>query len=315
MTLSNAIELSIIVPIYNVDKYLSECLQSIYAIQDLSYEVLLINDGSTDLSSDIIKHFESMFSDITIVINQANRGLSAARNSGIAHASGQYLMFVDSDDWIDSKKIPDLIEYAIKNDLDLLHGRGERVIDSERCVLPIPDEILDLPICNGREYLNAYCHYASIKKRNFRPEVWLSFYKTELLLINEIRFYCGIYFEDELFLPNIILHCNRVKSIDVFFYNYRIRENSITTTFNNKHLLSKAKLVTEYIATMRKHHFYCSFLNGRMIGWCSESLQYIGFKPLFSLLFLRNKNKKDTCLLFYLFFKKCFYHFTAKFKP
>lgn len=93
------IDLSIIIPIYNVEQFLRDCLETVYNIK-INKEVILINDGSTDNSYFIIKEFEERYSDQTIVINQKNQGLAETRNIGLKYAKGEYITFIDSDDFI-----------------------------------------------------------------------------------------------------------------------------------------------------------------------------------------------------------------------
>lgn len=92
-------DLSIIIPVYNVEEYIYDCLYSVLNIDNLNYEIILINDGSTDRSGDIIKEFAKKYHNIKI-IEQENKGLSAARNKGIQNAIGEYILFVDSDDYL-----------------------------------------------------------------------------------------------------------------------------------------------------------------------------------------------------------------------
>ena len=304
--LNNQVVLSIIVPIYNVEDYLDVCLRSVYAIEDMPVEIILINDGSTDNSIDIINDFLIHYGDKTVFIDQKNQGLSVARNKGLEVASGRYVLFVDSDDYIDPEKINIFVNYALEHNLDLVQGKAIAFNDSTKNILNMPKEIFKFPIYSGVEYLTHYCNLASIKLRNFRPEAWLIIYKKDLLNDNKLTFEPNMYYEDELFVPNVFLYSKRVKALDIPFYYYRTRENSITTTFTNKHVLSKAKLVYNFYLVLRKHHFYHNFLNGRIIGWCAESLRYVSFKQLVLILFLKNKSNKDTLYLVFLILKKVF---------
>ena len=114
-------QISIIVPIYNVENYVLLSLESIYkqGLDEESFEVILINDGSTDKSMEIIADFILHHKNI-IVINQENQGLSVARNNGIAHARGEYILMPDSDDLLIENSLPTLLDLAIKNQADLV---------------------------------------------------------------------------------------------------------------------------------------------------------------------------------------------------
>ncbi|MGL5087873.1 MAG: glycosyltransferase family 2 protein [Cetobacterium sp.] len=108
-------ELTIIVPVYNVEKYLKDCLDSIYKINNIKYEVILVNDGSTDSSLNILKEYRSLYPKLTKIIDKENGGLSSARNAGIREARGEYLSFIDSDDIIDFKDFQGATRFIMKS--------------------------------------------------------------------------------------------------------------------------------------------------------------------------------------------------------
>lgn len=304
--LNKRIDLSIVIPIYNVEEYLEECLLSVYEIKGITTEIILINDGSTDNSIRVINQFLKKYDDKTLFINQKNKGLSGARNVGIEKATGEYTLFIDSDDIITPEKVTFLVNYALKNRLDLVQTKSKTFAGKVNRELPVPSEMVKLPISNGRDYLLAYCNSASVEKGDFRPEAWLSLIKTEVFFRDNIRFQEGMYFEDELFTPNLILQCKRIKMLDLVFYHYRIRPNSIMTTSNERHIKSKAMLVAEYYQVIQKHKFYHPFLNCRLIGWTKEGLSYLSMKQLLVMLTLKKIKIKDFLLLVSLIIKKCF---------
>ena len=94
-------QLSIVVPIYNVEQYLRECLDSLYKIDGIDYEVILVNDGSKDRSREIMEEFKQSYPERTVIVDKENGGLSSARNAGMRVAKGEYISFIDSDDFID----------------------------------------------------------------------------------------------------------------------------------------------------------------------------------------------------------------------
>lgn len=298
------IKLSIVIPVYNVQDYLAECLESAYAVNEHSKEIVIINDGSTDNSALIIEQYKNRFPLHTQVITQHNQGLSAARNAGINASKGEFILFLDSDDTLESKSVSNLLKYASDNDLDILQGVATKFGNVPKEQLPIPQDVFNHPICNGREFLNKYGDSSSIAKQNFRPEAWLMLVKRELFIKNNIYFTEGMYFEDELMTPTLYLSANKVKALDIPFYNYRIREGSIMRSSNEKHVASKALLVKEYYLLLAKSEFYHSFLNGRLIGWCRESQDYLTIKDIVKLFFLHKYDLKDYVLLNLLLIKK-----------
>ncbi len=124
-------ELSIIVPVYNVDQFLPRCIESILNQTYTDYELILINDGSTDLSAEIIRKYAS--SDRRIVtFEQSNQGVSAARNRGLEKASGKYISFIDADDWIEKSMYDRMIKIMNQNDVDLVCCNWYRNYEDER---------------------------------------------------------------------------------------------------------------------------------------------------------------------------------------
>lgn len=171
------IELSIIVPIYNVEKYLEECLESIYKIKNIKKEVILINDGSKDKSLDIAKKFKKKYKEETILIDNENKGLSETRNIGINLAKGNYLWFIDSDD----KIIPNLEQVFLKlkgNKYDVLYMNGYFFPN----MLKIYENTISKDYNLGRDYLVDLIK----SKKSINTGVWKNLYKTEF--IKKIKF-------------------------------------------------------------------------------------------------------------------------------
>ena len=115
-------DLSIIVPIYNVEEYLAECLKSLYKISNLRYEVILVNDGSKDNSYQIMEEFKRLYPKQTVIVNKENGGLSSARNAGLKIAKGKYISFIDSDDFIDTDEFEKFVIEGIKSRVDIAVG-------------------------------------------------------------------------------------------------------------------------------------------------------------------------------------------------
>lgn len=223
------IDLSIIIPIYNVESYLRECLESVYAV-NLLKEVILVNDGSTDHSLQIAEEFVKKYPEETILISQENRGLSAARNTGLEKAKGEYIYFIDSDDFLDSKAFEDFF-YKIKGtDLDIINGSGFRYENGEFADEIIHNEhitVTENPI-SGREFL-----YRMFEADSYVDYVWLNIYRRDFLLENSFFFQEGITYEDVLFSIPVFLKAKKIIHLGTRFYSYRIRENSITNTKKN----------------------------------------------------------------------------------
>ncbi len=218
---------SIIVPIYNVEEYLNKCIESITGQPFDDYEVICVNDGSTDNSRVILTKWESKHSQIK-VIDRENGGLSAARNTGLKAAQGDYVLFVDSDDWIDPSTLNRLEEEC--TDEDMICFACRRTNDDSYDRLPSEQS-------TGWDYYNR--HALEARKVPFVC-VWQRCYRREFLIENNLYFREGILHEDNEFTPRACLFAKSVKVIPDVLYNYRVRPGSIMTT---RGLRSKESLI------------------------------------------------------------------------
>ena len=225
-------KLSIIVPVYNVADYLPKCLDSLLA-QDLpqnEYEIIVVNDGSTDNSGDISQEYADKYANI-ILINQENQGLSGARNTGIKHAKGEYIQFVDSDDYLEKDVLGGLMKQVDEGDLDVLRFKYQNV----RINIEGEYEIFQ-PYKSSSFLFDDYSSDVT-KGVNFLNErlgmacyAWAFILRREIL--NDCIFKPGIYFEDTEWTPRMILKSQRIASTDTIVYNYLMREGSITKAIN-----------------------------------------------------------------------------------
>ncbi len=216
---------SIIIPVYNVEKQLEQCLNSVLSQTFTDYEVICVNDGSSDGSLMILNDFAEK--DIRIkIIDKENGGLSDARNTGIKAAKGDYLFLLDSDDWIVENAL-EILNKNIENQ-DFIAFNGKRFFEDGRT--EAPDEGISEQKIIGWEYYNKY----ALKSRKFHFVCTvLRLYRREFLLENELFFKKGIYHEDNLFTPVCCYYAKNVKVIPDVLYIYRIREGSITQQPNN----------------------------------------------------------------------------------
>lgn len=221
---------SIIIPVYNVEKYLTKCLDSVLEQSYKGdYEVICVNDGSTDSSLAIGEEYAEKHDKIKI-INQSNGGLSKARNAGLRAAQGEYVWFVDSDDWIENKAL-EILHKKIDNE-DVICFNGKRYFEDN--TKETPDEGIDIPHISGWDY---YSRYALQARKFHFVCVVLRAYKREFLLSNNLLFEPDIYHEDNLFTPIALYHAAKVKSIPDYLYQYRIRTGSITQNINLKRII------------------------------------------------------------------------------
>lgn len=214
-------KLSIIVPIYNVAPYLRKCVDSLLA-QDISdYEIILVDDGSPDECPQICDQYAEQYSNIK-VIHQTNAGLSAARNSGIKVAQGDYIMFVDSDDYLQPNVLGALMEQVERDNLDILRFRYQNVRESGEAFAPYKDmtnynDYSPIPT-DGLTFLN--------ERMSTQCYAWQFIVKAKI--VNQELFTAGIYFEDTDWTPRMLLRAKLVASTELLVYNYLWREGSIT---------------------------------------------------------------------------------------
>lgn len=213
-------KISIVVPVYKVEKEIHRCMESLLDQTFKSIEIILVNDGSPDNCPKICDEY-SKKDDRVKVIHKENGGLSDARNVGLLEAVGEYVLFVDSDDYID-KNACEVFYKNIKDNIDIIVADAIK-IENDRKILMCHAEISSEFILSGKEFLK---RQLASKKMNMA--VWLNLYRRNFLIENNLFFKKGILHEDEQWTPRVFLAANKVKYIKFPFYNYIIREDSIT---------------------------------------------------------------------------------------
>ena len=216
-----SVVLSIIVPIYNVEQYLPKCLDSILIQNFYNFELILVNDGSTDRSKIICEIYAEKDKRI-IILNKKNGGLSSARNYGIDIAKGEYISFVDSDDWLVDNSLGDIMSTIIETKSDILIA-GHYVISDEYVVLETHIE-KDIRFLNRVESLDLI-----LKDKDLHSYSWDKIYKTTLF--NNIRFPEGRNFEDTATTYKLFNIANRIIQINKGYYNYLRRKGSISLVY------------------------------------------------------------------------------------
>lgn len=219
------IDLSVIVPVYDTEDYLSACVDSLLRIESLSMEIVLVDDGSTDRSGMIADEYAGQDSRIR-VIHQANGGASSARNTGLAVARGEYIAFVDSDDWIADDALVLLHGKAIEERADIATG------NIRNCDQAGNPGALFNPV-SGR-YPKALSGWEAfiwlVRFHLYLPTPVRYLYRRAFLSDTRVRFEEGIMHEDELWVPQVMCQARKVVITDLEFYYYRQNENSVMHT-------------------------------------------------------------------------------------
>ena len=230
-------KISVIIPVYNVECYLDKCIQSVLSQNFIEYEVILVDDGSTDESGKICDEYSQKYSQIR-VIHQKNKGLGGARNTGIEAACGDYLLFIDSDDSIKENMFSFLYNTAFENGSDIvLFGmdyidEDDRIIETRR---PFNGGIRNI---DSDERMSIF---------SVDPYAWNKFYRRELFIKNNIRYPEKIWYEDLCVTPKIILCADKLTLTDRVFYNYLQRKNSIMHVKNADRNSDMLAVVTDVL--------------------------------------------------------------------
>lgn len=235
--------ITVIVPIYNREKYLEKCVNSILAQTYKDLEILLIDDGSHDKSLEICNSFEKIDERIK-VISKKNTGVSDTRNYGINIAKGDYLAFVDSDDYIDKEMYEELLKSMINDVSDISFCKYKRISEEGNLIENVEEKNL-IKLFNNPKDIEYFFDY---DERNIMGSIWRSIFKKNIINENNISFDKNIFIEEDLiFVLTYLKYCNKISIINKHYYNYLNNSSSITNSrykpnyFNNCKLLFKQK--------------------------------------------------------------------------
>ncbi len=264
-------KISIIVPVYNVEKYLSTCLDSLINQTLKDIEIICINDGSTDNSLNILNEYAQKDTRI-VVIYKENSGPGSCRNLGIEKATGKYIQFVDSDDWIEKETCEICYQKALEHSVDMVSFNANK-------------------ICNKKLFPIYYYNTRTEKLISFEEVLpvifkspfhsWHYLIKTHFLIDNNIRYPENIFWcEDIPFVLKCWIHSKKVCLLPNRLYNYIQQQNSITQ--NNKHFFDLFKLIP--ILKNMKSEKQNSLFNKELSSWIVEHFCWI----------YKNINNQDT---------------------
>ena len=296
--------ISIIVPVYKVEPYLKRCIDSLIAQTYQYIEIILVDDGSPDQCPLMCDEYAKCDTRIK-VIHKKNGGLSDARNAGLKMAIGEYVLYVDSDDYIERDSCERLLD-GMQSDVDFVVG-AIREIRGDKIYYQRHTNIIE-----GRKYAAKDFIIESIKKNQGYAPAVLNLYRRSFLIENGLFYKVGFCYEDTEMLPRLFLAAKKIVYIDYAFYNYLIREDSIMTSeytsekkrmaldnynrwielFNSVGDTTLQRflygvLIRYYVTTARKM---------KIIGWRIEGMDF-----LFSWKYALNKKEKLKVLLFNFF--------------
>ena len=221
------IDLSVIIPVFNVEAFLPACIDSLFRQSDLRLEIILINDGSTDRSGEIADQYAERDSRVK-VMHQKNGGASVARNAGLEFAQGAYIAFLDSDDWVKENSLVELYHEATKYRADVVKGNLLYYYHENNITNgpfnKAPKKIQYMPF-SGKD-----CFIELVNARAYPPMACNYIYRKMYLEEINARFEEGIMAEDELWTPIVLCQAERAVIVDVDFYYYRQRGDSVMHT-------------------------------------------------------------------------------------
>ncbi len=278
------IKVSIVVPVYNVEQYLRTCLDSLTGQTLKDIEIICVNDGSTDDSLNILKEYADKDSRI-VIINQENQGISGARNSAIKIAKGEYIGFVDSDDWVDLNFFKPLYDAAVQNNCDIAAGgiawnRTEGELD-----------FVDISFKHSKVYTETADKY-KITKVAKAAYVWNKIYKRDLFEKLKLEFEPGRCYEDMMFSHRILHESGRLVTVPNVFYHYRLNPLSTVNTDSPQKRLDFKSEVLKTIDYVIKNK-----INVNLAKYYPQTAKVI---KLFGIPILRIKNWENYSI-YYLF--------------
>lgn len=242
--------LSIIVPVYNVEKYLSQCLDSVLCTGLADYEIICVNDGSTDSSPKILEKYAQRWPGILRIVNRPNGGLGAASNSGIENAKGKYITFLDSDDYYAPGAVEEMIREC-RDDFEICFFNFENVNDAGAYISTTygchrPDGIFSF-----ESYPQLLFEFPSRCNKIFLLELFARY---------NIRYPSPVWFEDYRTNPKFYPYCTKIKYVNRSWYHYRQQASSIThgtNTQRNIEIIDAAEDLLNYYKTnglFEKYH-------------------------------------------------------------
>ena len=265
--------ISVIIPVYNVEKYLIECLDSVCNQTFRDLEIICVNDGSTDNSLNILQRYAKRDSRIKI-ISQENEGLGSARNTGLTHANGEYVCFIDSDDFLFNDSIEKMYINVQSNNSDLVIFRFNLFDEGQFS----PGGFGLDKMFGNRDYLNFTFNYKNLVKflLNANFAVWSKLYKREFLEEYNFTFPVGIAYEDVLFHVKTLIKADSISFVPEFLYNYR-SSNEDSIMHNNDNIWDILEVCNSVEYFLKDEGYFMELRLEFLIFKITQLVQYVLF--------------------------------------
>lgn len=302
--MGDLVDISIIIPVYNVEKFLDKCLRSIYTVlsyEKTSKEIILINDGSTDSSLEILKRYKELYPENTVLIDKKNEGLSITRNLGIKKARGKYIFFLDSDDFIDFLELEKFFIEGIEKEQDILVGNYYNYFD-ENNFYPrhLSKNLKNIFNFNGLEFLEI-----AIEEKSYIEVVWRALYRKKFITENNLFFEENLLHEDCLFSFYSYLKTNKIGYSEKIFYFYRQdNQNSIMKNKNIKNTLHTLFIVQKLLNFINEANIQNKYINRIALEYYFNIVKNEGIKDnkIFKELIKLKYNFREKRKIIKLFF-------------
>ena len=261
------IKVSIIVPVYNVEKYISRCLDSLVDQTLKEIEIIVVNDETPDNSEKIILEYTNKYKNIKYY-KKKNGGLSDARNYGIGYASGEYIAFVDSDDYVDLSMFEKMYKKAKTDNFDIVACNVDMVLEDGSNIQSVKSGLKDFNNVNAA-MITVY------------PSAWNKIYKKELF--DKVLFKKGVWFEDVELLYRLFPYIKTIGVVEDELYYYVQREGAITKTYDER-LFDYIKNWNGIIQYYKKNNFYDKY---------KLEIEYCYVRYLYATFIKQSLNYKD----------------------
>ena len=315
--------ISFIIPVYNVENYIKECVDSILNQIDSRMEMILVDDGSKDNSGLICDEFAKHFSNIRVV-HQNNAGHSSARNLGLSLATGKYVAFVDSDDRIAKKSIQKILSRIMIEDFDVCFMQISKLYSDG--TLEDMGEYLQKDWLQNKTREEVIAYLASRPK--FSGSACSKIYRKEFLVKNDLHFpEDGLIGEDLVFVRDVLLHAEKFDLLDFSYYEYRqSREGSVTNEVNLKHFQALVRFVEQscsiftqnQISTNDTHKNAMSFVSYEYMialwqcNFLKKEEKFVAYQWLKQYAWVLNYAQNIKSKMVHIFIKRFGVRFTAK---
>lgn len=272
---------SIILPVYKVEKYIKSCVDSILGQSFKEFEVILVDDGSPDKSPEICDEYAKKDSRVK-VIHKPNGGQADARNVGLEAAQGDYICYVDSDDFLADEGVLQLLAEKTESQPDIVHYKFKEWFESDG---RIADCRFDYNVpTEGRSLAEIYCDL--VDKDAYYNSAWSKIIRRELLIDNNIRFEKGIVGEDNEWYYHVVMVAESLVLVDEPLYVYRRRQGSTTTSTTRKNLLDQLYVLNKWekILQNKEDDARAKVVKGSLAKqFCSALIIYAGLSGVSDL--------------------------------